>query len=120
MGTDLGHRLGALVLAAPAPSPSPSGGGCGGLVAVNIDEGLDAPGLNGFRELVNIIAAFALVGCLIAVLAGLLLATSGRLVDRHASATGRVMVAVGVLCAFGVGIAAALINFAFASGTASC
>ncbi len=120
MRTALGDRLGGLLLAAPAPSPDPDRPGCGGLVAVDVSDGMDAPGLAGFRELVNIIAAFTLVGCLAAVLAGLFLATSGRFVDRHASTTGRVMVAVGVLSAFGVGIAAAGVNFAFSTGSDSC
>jgi hypothetical protein len=107
--------------APPTPSPSPSPSPCStGQVSIDLTDGTDAPGLAGFAHTANIVAAFTLIACLLAVVGGIFLATSGRFADHRAAVAGRLSIIAGVLGAFGVGIAAALVNFAFSAGTASC
>jgi hypothetical protein len=109
-----------LLLAAPAPTPSPPPGNCNGKVSINLDDGASAPGVSGFQHLVNIVAVFTLIGCALAVIGGIFMSTSGRFADHRVAAGGRLAIIAGLAGAFGVGIAAALVNFAFSSGTSSC
>jgi hypothetical protein len=118
----LAQRVYAGLVAAPPPSPSPApGGGCNGRVAaINLDDGAQAPGVSGFQHLANIVAVYALIGCLLAFVGGIFLTTSGRFADHRVAAGGRMAMIAGVAGAFGIGIAAAVVNFAFNSGTSSC
>lgn len=119
MLTGLAQRVHAgLLLAAPSPAPNP--GNCNGRVSINLDDGANAPGVAGFQHLVNIVAVFTLIGCALAVVGGIFMATSGRFADHRVAAGGRLAIIAGLAGAFGVGIAAAMVNFAFSSGTNSC
>ena len=118
MPIGLALRLSARFLAAPAPSPSP--GTCGGRVSINLNDGAGAPGVSGFQHLVNIIAVVALIGCALAVVGGIFMATSGRFADHRAATGGRLAIIAGLLGAFGIGVTAALVNFAYNSGASSC
>ena len=75
--------------------------------------------MSGFQHLVNIVAVYTLIACALAVVGGIFLATSGRFADQRASTGGRLAIIAGIAGAFGVGIAAALGNFAFNSGAHS-
>lgn len=119
MLTGLPLRLSARLLAAPGPSPSP-GGNCGGQVSINLNDGAGAPGVSGFQHLVNIVAVFTLIGCALGILGGIFAATSGRFADHRVAAGGRIAIVAGVVGAFGIGIAAALVNFAYSTGASSC
>jgi hypothetical protein len=101
-------------------SPSPASTCGGGQISVDVRDGANAPGLAGLQHITNIVAAFALAGCALAFLVGIFIATSGRIADQRASVTGRLMVLGGLAGAFGIGIVAALINFAYRTGQASC
>ena len=114
----LAYRAYAGVLVAPSPSPSPCGSG--GQVSISLKDGTSAPGVSGFAHTVNIIAVLTLIACLLAVVGGIFLATGGRFADHRAAVAGRLAIVAGVLGAFGVGIAAALVNFAFSTGAAAC
>jgi hypothetical protein len=101
----------------PTPGPQPCGGG---QVSIDVADGTNAPGLAGLQHVTNIVAAFVLVGCVLAFLVGILIATSGRIADQRASVAGRLMVLGSLGGAFGVGIVAALVNFAYRTGQTSC
>ena len=120
MRTAVGYRIAGELLAAPQPSPSPGGGTCGGRVSIDVADGADAPGLAGFAHLANIVAAMALVGCALAVVGGILMATSGRFLDNRVGTAGRLAAFGGLLGAFALGLAAAAVNFAYNSGAESC
>jgi hypothetical protein len=102
----------------PAPTPSPACGG--GQVSIDLSDGTNVPGLAGFQHVVNIIAVVTVVGCLLAVVGGIFLATSGRFADHRAAVAGRLAILAGLLGAFGVAIAAPAVNFALNTGAASC
>jgi hypothetical protein len=89
-------------------------------VSIDLKDGAQAPGISSFGHLVNIIAVITVIACLLAVVGGIFLATSGRFADHRASVAGRLAIIAGVFGAFGVGIAAALVNFAFSTGAAGC
>jgi hypothetical protein len=102
----------------PAPSVPPSCGG--GQVSIDLNDGTDAPGLAGFHHVVNIVAVVTVIACLLAVIGGIFLATSGRFADHRAPVAGRLAILAGLVGAFGVAIAAPAVNFALSTGAASC
>jgi hypothetical protein len=104
----------------PSSVPTPASTCGGGQISVDVRDGANAPGLAGLQHVTNIVAAFTLVGCALAILVGIFVATSGRIADQRASVTGRLMVFGGLAGAFGIGLVAALVNFAYTTGQASC
>ncbi|MBC8090610.1 MAG: hypothetical protein H7Y15_01430 [Pseudonocardia sp.] len=85
----------------------------------DLQRGGAAPGLEGLQDLVNYVAVYALVGCVFALVAGgLTIVVGGRLGFQRASELGRYGILAGVGVAFLVGIAAALVNVAYAAGAA--
>jgi hypothetical protein len=101
MLADLSARL---VLAAPAVEPPA------------LDD--NAPGLAGLREVINYTATYAIAGCVFAIVAGgLTIVIGGRLGFSRAGELGRYGILAGVGVAFLVGIAAGLVNAAYAAGS---
>lgn len=102
-----------LIQAAPAaPSPSPS-------ITVNPD-GSNAPGLNALQNLVNGLAAYALIAAVAAVLlGGMAWALGERMGMERASSAGKGGVLAGFGLAFLVGAAAAFVNFFLKTGASA-
>jgi hypothetical protein len=92
-----------------SPSPGPS-------IVVNPD-GSKAPGLNALQELVNGLAAYAVLAAVAAVLlGGIAWALGERMGLERASSVGKSGVIAGFGLAFLVGAAAAFVNFFLQTG----
>jgi hypothetical protein len=111
MTLDAAHRAASVLAqgAPAAPSPSPS-------ITINPD-GSKAPGLNALQDLVNGLAAYAVIAAVAAVLlGGIAWALGERMGLERASSVGKSGVIAGFGLAFLVGAAAAFVNFFLATG----
>lgn len=95
---------GALAQAAP-PLPKPDPGQAG-----------DAPGVDGFQELVNALSLYVLLGCLVGGLGSLLLASFGGFISDRLPEKGKMGVLVCVVVAFVAGIIWAAVGWAYDAG----
>ncbi len=77
----------------------------------------DLPGGSVLQQIANGLGAWALIGCLIALLLGALLwAIGSHTQNMHQSMAGRRAVATSLVAAILIGAAPALINFFFSTG----
>lgn len=103
MPPPLAHLLLALQIAAVSVSPNPNG----------------LPGMPALQKLVDGLAALALLGCVAGVLIGAAQWALGSRSNNYSHASdGKSKVLYGLLGAFVVGAAAAIINFFYSSGAA--
>lgn len=88
------------------------------LLGVNLNPSLsDLPGGSALQQLANGIAAWALVGALVALVLGAgLWALGSHTQNMHQSAQGRRAVLTSFVAAILIGAAPTLINFFFATG----
>lgn len=79
-----------------------------------IDGMKNAPGLNAIQHLINLLAVYTLLGCLVIFLVSLIMVAAGpRLGLAHAGTVGKGGMLASVGVAFLVGIAGTVINFAY-------
>lgn len=77
----------------------------------------DLPGGTVLQQIVNGLGAWALIGCLIALLLGALMwAIGAHTQNMHQSSAGRRAVATSLVAAILIGAAPTLINFFFSTG----
>jgi hypothetical protein len=103
-------KVGVILAQAPTtPTPAPT-------IQVNPD-GSNAPGLNALQDLVNGLAAYAVIAAVAAVLlGGIAWALGERMGLERASSVGKSGVIAGFGLAFLVGAAAAFVNFFLETG----
>ncbi len=76
-----------------------------------------APGAPGIQSGINVIAVYALLGCMAGFLAGAAVwAVGARIGNEHTAVSGKTGMAVCVGAAFLIGAAAAILQFAYGLG----
>lgn len=74
----------------------------------------NAPGVDAILHLINTLAAYAILGCLGALILSVLLIVIGPRLGLHQAGTvGKTGVIASIVVAFVIGIAGTIINFAY-------